>query len=86
MKNSNNISLRPYTAKYLVLLHTQAHPRALLFNGQHDFLAELDDDGFVVDDLVRAGTPCRPPRDLPLPEVVRDPMGPNGQLECYALG
>ena len=87
MDNSNNtITLRPYTAKYLVLLHTQAHPRALLFNGQHDFLAELDDDGFVVDDLVRAGTPCPTPLALPLWDVVRDPMGPDGQLECYALG
>ncbi len=73
-------------AKYLVLLHTQAHPRALLFNGQHDFLAELDDDGFVVDDLVRAGKPCPPPAALPLWQVVHDPMGPDGQLECYALG
>ena len=87
MDNSNNtITLRPYTAKYLVLLHTQAHPRALLFNGQHDFLAELDDDNFVVDDLVRAGTPCPPPLALRLSEVVRDPMGADGQLECYTLG
>jgi hypothetical protein len=88
MDNSNNnvSTTRPYTAKYLVLLHSQAQPRALLFNGEHDFLAELEDDGFVVDSLVRAGTPCPPPTALPLDEVMHGPMHDNGQLECYTLG
>lgn len=87
MKNSNDpITLKPYTAKYLVLLHTQAHPRALLFNGEHDFLAELDDDGFVVDTLVRSGTPCLPPDSLLLDDLARGSMSDDGQLECYSLG
>lgn len=78
---------RPRRAKYLVLLHTQAHQRALLFNGEHDFIAELDDDWFAVDNLVRAGTPCPPPRSLPLADIARDsPAYFNGQLECYSLG
>jgi hypothetical protein len=88
MDNSNNTisTNRPYTAKYLVLLHSQEQPRALLFNGEHNFLAELEDDGFVVDTLVRAGTPCPPPPSLPLGEVMRGPMHDDGQLECYTLG
>ncbi|HEY0856383.1 MAG TPA: hypothetical protein VGE16_04970 [Albitalea sp.] len=77
----------PYSAKYLVLLQTQHAPRALLFNGEHDFLAELDDDGFVVDDLVRAGTPCPPPPALPLEQMVsHEANGSTGSgLRCYAL-
>lgn len=78
----------PYSAKYLVLLQTHAAPRALLFNGEHDFLAELDDDGFVVDDLVRAGTPCAPPPALPLDEIVTDAAcdpAASTPLQCYAL-
>jgi hypothetical protein len=78
---------RPYSAKYLVLLQTQAQPRALLFNGEHDFLAELDDDGFVVDTLVRAGTPCPPPPSLPLADIAPDTArAAPSQLQCYALG
>lgn len=87
MDNSKNtlITTRPYTAKYLVLLHTQQQPRVLLFNDEHDFLAELEDDGVVVDTLVRAGTPCLPPPSLPLGGAMRGPMH-DGQLECYTLG
>jgi hypothetical protein len=86
-ESNDDMQYRPYSAKYLVLLHTQEHPRALLFNGEHDFLAELDDDGFVVDNLVKAGTPCPPPPSLPLDEIVQ-PAGRDaeGQFECYALG
>lgn len=77
----------PYSAKYLVLLQTQHASRALLFNGEHDFLAELDDDGFVVDDLVRAGTPCPPPPALPLEHIVSHEAGGSASspLLCYAL-
>lgn len=78
---------QPYTAKYLVLLHRDANQRALLFNGEHDFLAELDDDGFVVDNLVKAGTPCPPPPSLPLHDITsRTAQDPEDQLECYRLG
>jgi hypothetical protein len=74
-------------AKYLVLLHTRAHQRALLFNEEHNFIAELDDDWFAVDNLVRAGTPCRPPPSLPLADLARNSAGDfDGQLECYSLG
>ena len=76
---------RPYSAKYLVLLDTTQQPRALLFNGELDFLAELEDDGFVVDDLVRTGTPCPPPPALPLAEIVKDAIG-DPRLRCYSLG
>ncbi len=77
----------PYSAKYLVLLQTQHAPRALLFNGEHDFLAELDDDGFVVDTLVRAGTPCPPPPALPLDHIVSHEASGSMStgLQCYAL-
>jgi hypothetical protein len=88
MKTSSESSASaPYRAKYLVLLHTQPHQRAFLFNGESDFLAELDDDGFVVDNLVRAGTPCQPPPSLPLPTLDADSqLGPADRLECYSLG
>jgi hypothetical protein len=69
-----------------VLLRTQAHQRAFLFNGEHGFLAELDDDGFAVDNLVRAGTPCPSPPTLPLPDSARDSTGDHSsQLKCYCL-
>lgn len=77
---------RPHRAKYLVLLRTQAQQRAFLFNGEHDFLAELGDDWFAVDNLVRAGTPCPAPATLPLPDSARDSTGDHkDQLECYYL-
>ena len=87
MKSRNESSVSaPYRAKYLVLLHTQSHQRALLFNDHSDFLAELD-DGFVVDNLVRAGTPCQPPPSLPIPTLDADSqLDPADQLECYSLG
>jgi hypothetical protein len=79
-----------YSARYLVLLpHPQHHLRALLFNGQHAFLAELDDDDMVVDNLVRAGTPCPPPRALPLSDIAPDAGSADpwsSGLQCYALG
>jgi len=84
---SEAVSRGPYCAKYLVLLHTHAQQRVLLFNGEHDFLAELDDDGYVVDNLVRAGTACPPPPSLPLGDIAPDARAnENNQLECYCLG
>ena len=88
MENNNKTSVgAPYRAKYLVLLHTRLRQRALLFNGESDFLAELDDDGIIVDSLVRSGTPCEPPPSLPLSMVGGDsePVS-RDQLECYSLG
>ena len=88
MKTNNKTSVgAPYRAKYLVLLHTSLRQRALLFNGENDFLAELDDDGIIVDSLVRSGTPCEPPPSLPLPKVGGDSeLVSRDQLECYSLG
>lgn len=92
MHKTNEPSVRgpkgqPYTAKYLVLLHRNQHQRALLFNGQHDFLAELDDDGFVINDLVRSGTPCLPPSSLPLSDISLSALRDHdSQLKCYRLG
>jgi hypothetical protein len=81
---------KAYSARYLVLLpHPPHHLRALLFNGQHAFLAEIADDDAVVDNLVRAGTPCPPPRALPLADVapvVGDTDSWSRGLQCYALG
>jgi len=71
----------PYSARYLVLLPTPCTQSALLFNGRHDFLATLDDDGFVLVDLVRACTPCALPSALPLPTI-----DGGREIRCYALG
>ena len=76
----------PYSAKYLVLLPTRPSPCALLFNRDHAFLAEVTDDGFVVDNLVRTGTPCAAPPSLPVPDIVGDEENAAPQIRCYALG
>ena len=52
-----------HTARYLVLLNRGDATRALLFGQDHRYLAEvIDDDGLVVDNLMKAGRACLPPR------------------------
>lgn len=55
-----------YTARYLVLLgRDDASTRALLFGGDQRYLAEvIDDDGLVLDNLMKAGRACPPPPDV----------------------
>jgi hypothetical protein len=55
---------RPLTGKYLVLIGPREAPRVLLFSARHDYLAELERDSDVVEDLIRAGAPCPAPAPL----------------------
>ena len=77
-----------HTAKYLILLKDETAQRALLFGGDHRYLTELiDDDGLVLENLIRCGTACLPPGDLALDGVTpwqasRQPI----DVRCFALG
>jgi hypothetical protein len=77
-----------HTAKYLILLKDDTAQRALLFGGDHRYLTELiDDDGLVLENLIRFGTACLPPGDLVFDAVIsqaaaRQPIN----MRCFALG
>lgn len=73
---------RTNSGKYLLLLGTPDAPRALLFGNQHDYLAELDDDEFVIEDLLKAGAPCPPPE--PLKHRIAREID-TAQARCYQL-
>jgi len=79
---------RAHCAHYMVLLGPSEAPRALLFNGECHYLAEVfDDDGMVVDQLVRCSTVCPKPADLMFDEVRPAPAAVNGDaVRCFALG
>jgi hypothetical protein len=71
-----------HTARYLVLLNQDDATRALLFAQDHRFLAEvIDDDGLVVDNLMKAGTACVPPRQV----AEQTQVGQAVKLLCFAL-
>ncbi|MCR5882644.1 hypothetical protein LRS03_07145 [Rhizobacter sp. J219] len=71
-----------HTARYLVLLNHDDATRALLFAKDHRYLAEvIDDDGLVVDNLMRAGTRCVPPREVAEQTRATSPV----KLMCFAL-
>lgn len=75
---------RHYRARYLVLLGDESAQRALLFDTNCHYLAELiDDDGLVLDNLVRSGTACLPPAELGFdaPRVAQ-----AVKVECFSLG
>lgn len=77
---------RPHRAKYLVLCGSSEAPRALLFNEAHQYLTEMiEDDGFMLDCLLRAGRACA----LPLASLLKSlpPLKGTGSanLRCYAL-
>lgn len=75
---------RHYRARYLLLLRDESAQRALLFDTDGHYLAELiDDDGLVLDNLVRSGTACLPPAGLGIdaPRVAQSLTG-----ECFSLG
>ena len=77
-----------HTAKYLILLKDETVQRALLFGGDYRYLTELiDEDGLVLENLIRYGTACSPPGDLAFDAVIpwqasRQPM----DMRCFALG
>ncbi|MCM5679724.1 hypothetical protein M8A51_09270 [Schlegelella sp. S2-27] len=73
---------RTNSGKYLLLVGSPDAPRALLFGNRHDYLAELDDDEFVIEDLMKAGAPCPPPE--PLTRRLAREVDP-AMARCYRL-
>lgn len=71
------------TAKFLVLLDDA--PRALLFDSQQCLLGEvIEEDGFIVESLLRAATECPVPRDEMLQAIVPPPT-PQRPVRCFEL-
>lgn len=72
-----------FTARYLVLLDQEDATRALLFGRDHRYLAEVidDDTGLLVDNLMKAGTRCVPPREVAEQTRAEEPA----KLMCFAL-
>jgi hypothetical protein len=70
-------------AKFLLLLDDA--PRAFLFDSQQCLLGEvIEQDGFIVDSLLRAATRCPEPFDALLQAVV-PPPSPHQPVRCYEL-
>jgi hypothetical protein len=74
-------------AQYMVLLGPAETPRALLFDRQCHYLAEMfDEDGLLVDQLVKSSRVCPPPRGLMLDDVMPPPAAVAADaLRCFAL-
>ena len=70
-------------ARFLVLL--DAEPRALLLDSDQRLLGEvIEDDGFIVDTLLRTAKAC----SLPMPPLVLANMPPpmaSGAMRCFEL-
>jgi hypothetical protein len=84
-------------ARYLLLFGSKESPRAALFDHEERLLAEMiDEDGFLVDSLLRQGRAVRPTSKLvaAVSQALRAcarQMAGNGaradlHLRCFALG
>jgi len=75
---------RSLRAKYMILFGPPDAPRALLFDREHRFLAEVfDEDRMVLDQLMKSSHVCAPPRNLELEGVT---VEPEDATCCFALG
>jgi hypothetical protein len=80
-------STSSHTARYLILLGAPDAKRALLFSGECEYMAEMiDEDGLMLDDLLRSSTVCPPPRELGLDDNIVASCTANEMLLCFALG
>ncbi len=69
--------------RFLVLLNDK--PRALLFDGQQQLLGEvIEEDGFIVDSLLRSACECPCPDSTMLSNVV-PPPSPADRVRCFEL-
>ncbi len=72
-----------FSARFLLILDN-AH-RALLFDGEQELLGEvIEDDGFIVDGLLRAAREWPLPRDRMLRAVLPAPA-PHSPVRVYEL-
>ena len=76
-----------HRASYLVLFGSEDAPRAALFDTHERLLAEMiGDDGYNVDNLVRASSACAPPRPAMLDAI--EALGDEAdtaRARCYRL-
>lgn len=87
MESTSNPSIpgHSHRAHYMVLLGPTDAPRALLFSDECRYLAEMfDEDGLLVENLVKCSRVCPPPSELRFDGVVPAPASPGG-LRCYEL-
>jgi hypothetical protein len=78
---------RSHSAKYLILVGPRAARRALLFNHEHRYLSEVidDQDGLMVDALLRSGKVCELPRALRLDGIVPAAQLAGCSVQCVEL-
>jgi hypothetical protein len=78
-----NIAAMNAPAKFLLLLGDSL--RAFLFDDQRQFLGEvIEEDGFIVDSLLRSASACPSPSDDMLSRVVPAPS-PQQPVRCFEL-
>lgn len=78
-----NIAVMNARPKFLLLLDDSA--RALLFDGERQFLGEvIEEDGFIVDSLLRSASACPFPTDGMLNSVM-PPPSPQQPMRCFEL-
>lgn len=69
--------------KFLLLLDDA--PRALLFDSRSCLLGEvIEEDGFIVDSLLRNATRCPAPSESML-QAILPPPSPQQAMRCYEL-
>lgn len=84
---SPRMSNRSHCAHYMVLVGPSDAPRALLFNGECRYLAEMfDEDGMLLENLVKSSRVCPAPSDLKFDGVVPAPATCGAEpLRCFEL-
>ncbi len=77
-----------HRARYLVLFGDEEAPRAALFDTHEQLLAEMiGDDGYNVDNLIRASSACAPPRPAMLDAIeALDRDADTARARCFRLG
>ena len=77
-----------HRARYLVLFGDEEAPRAALFDTHEKLLAEMiGDDGYNVDNLIRASSACAPPRPAMLDAIeALDHGADTAHARCFRLG
>jgi len=77
-----------HRARYLVLFGDEEAPRAALFDTHERLLAEMiGDDGYNVDNLVRASSACAPPCPAMLDAIeALDRDADMARARCFKLG
>lgn len=69
--------------KFLLLLDNSS--RVLLFDGERRLLGEvIEEDGFIVDSLLRSASECPCPDDAALGALV-PPPSPHQPMRCFEL-